>query len=676
MKLDKIAIIGAGTMGAGIAQRVAQEGFSVVLHDREDQFVQKGLNSIRATLDEGVKRRIFSSTQVEGIMGRIKGTTNLADVSDADLIVEAVFEDMDVKRKLFANLDKICKPETIFATNTSSFLVEEIAKDTSRKEKVVGLHYFFHPAKNRLLEVIPSKDTSKETIETARLFGQMHGKVNIMCKDTPGFIVNRFFIPFYVETFRILQDGIADIYTIENVVKDALRIGMGPFELINVTGPWVAHHAAEGLASELGDFYAPPQNIIDLSNSGGKWEIPESGTISEEARQQIIDRLLGTVFHVVLTLVEEGGATMEDVDRGAKVALRWSKGPFELMNLMGIKKAKAMVKQTCDLYSLPFPALLENQSEAFKFSVVDLDVQGNIAHITLNRPEASNAINPDLVAQLKESFDKAENDPTVKTIVIRGAGKTFVAGADIRFFVKNIKADAIDKIVSFTKEGADLFRRFETSTKRTIVVLDGQSLGGGSEMALAADAIIATPKGSLQFPETGLGIYPGLGGTQRLPRIIGPKLARYFLFTGMPIFAAQAKELGMVLEVVDHQEIESAIKRVADADSIPDKYATKEIPESFLPVASAFEQANIKAILDGIFDAGNDPIMAKTLKMMSYKGPVALNKVDQLVQIAVTTNLDDGLAAELSFIPDIFKTKDAFEGLSKVGKGRPEFQGK
>ena len=676
MKLRKIGVIGAGTMGSGIAQKIAHEGFTVVLQDLEEKYVKAGLERIQSTLDEGVKRRLFTPEKVAEILGRIHATTDLADMADADLVVEAVFEDINVKKSLFKQLDEICKPETILATNTSSFLVKDIAEATGRPDKVVGLHYFFHPAKNRLLEVIPSQSTDPRTVDTSNLFGEMHGKVTILCKDTPGFIVNRFFIPWYLSAFRLLEDGVADIYTIEQVVKQTLRIGMGPFELINVTGPSVAHHAADGLASNLGDFYAPPANIVNLSESGGQWDIPKEGEIDESARQAIVDRVLGTVFQVVATLVQEGGATIEDVDRGAKVALRWSKGPFELMNLTGIDESKRMVQAICDRYSLPFPKILADQQGPFQFKVVDLEIKGPIAHITLNRPEASNAINPDLVAQLTASFDQAQSDPSVKTIVIRGAGKTFVAGADIRFFVKNMKAGTIDKIVDFTREGAELFRRFETSTKRTIVVLDGPSLGGGSEMALAADAIVATSKGGFQFPETGLGIYPGLGGTQRLAKMIGPELARFYLFTGFPISAKEAKELGIITELVDHQDIEAMIKTLSEADSIPDKYAAREVPGNFQPVAEAFSKENVAAMLARSFDPGIDAKLAKAYKVMGFKGPLAMEKVDQLVEAAVSEDLDAGLARELKSIPDIFVTEDAFEGLSKVGRARPEFKGK
>lgn len=676
MKLNKIGIVGAGVMGSGIAQKVAQEGFEVVLNDREQGFLDAGMTRIRETLEQGVSRKLFTQEQVEATLARIHPEVDQEKLADADLVVEAIFEDLEVKKALFSRLDGICKPECIFATNTSSFLVSDLAKATKRPDRVIGLHYFFHPAKNRLLEVIPGEASSKESVEIAQLFGKLHGKVTILCRDTPGFVVNRFFIPWYLACFHLLEEGVADIYTIDTVVKETLRIGMGPFKLVNVTGPAIAYHASSGLASCLGDFYAPPDNIIKLAEAGEDWPLPEEGEVDEAARKTVVDRVMGSVFFVVLSLVEEGGASMEDVDRGAKIALRWSMGPFEMMNLFGMEESKRMVKEICERYSLAFPRMLEAQTEPFRFRVVDLATDGPIATITLNRPEASNAINPELVAQLTTCFDAAEANPDVRSIVIRGAGKTFVAGADIRFFVKNIKADRIDDIVSFTRAGTELFRRFETSVKRTIVVLDGQSLGGGSEMALSADAIIATGKGGLQFPETGLGIYPGLGGNQRLAKMIGGALARYFLFTGFPIPAHEARELGLVTELVDPQDLEAAIQKLSAADSIADKFEARLLPEKYRVIADRFTEDNVRALLDGSFDAGDDARLAKMAKIISYKGPVALKMVDRLVAAAESKSLDEGLELELSLLTEIFSTEDAFEGLSKVGRARPEFKGR
>ncbi|RPI72514.1 MAG: 3-hydroxyacyl-CoA dehydrogenase/enoyl-CoA hydratase family protein, partial [Desulfobacteraceae bacterium] len=162
--MKKIAIIGAGNMGSGIVQKTAQEGLLVVMMDIKPEFVEKGLNNIRNTLNEAVERKLLKPEEVGQIMGRIKGTTNIADVKDCDLVIEAVFEDMQVKRDLFARLDKACKKSTILATNTSSFAVDELAGATKRPDRFIGLHFFYHPAKNRLLEIIPGAQTSEKTV--------------------------------------------------------------------------------------------------------------------------------------------------------------------------------------------------------------------------------------------------------------------------------------------------------------------------------------------------------------------------------------------------------------------------------------------------------------------------------------------------------------------------------
>ena len=149
--MKKIGVIGAGNMGSGIVQKTAQEGLSVVMVDVKPEFVENGLNNIRNTLKEAVERKILRPEQVDDIMGRIQGTTDMAATKECDLVIEAVFEDMEVKKELFAKLDEVCGPKTILATNTSSFSVDELARTTNRADRFVGLHFFYHPAKNRLL---------------------------------------------------------------------------------------------------------------------------------------------------------------------------------------------------------------------------------------------------------------------------------------------------------------------------------------------------------------------------------------------------------------------------------------------------------------------------------------------------------------------------------------------
>ena len=187
--MKKIGIIGAGNMGSGLTQKMAQEGLSVVMVDTKPECVEKGFDSIRATLREGVEREIFRPQQVDDILGRIQGTTELADTRGCDLVIEAIFENIDVKKDLFSRLEKVSSAKTIFATNTSSFSVSELSRATARADRFVGLHFFYHPAKNRLVEIIPGADTSQETVVACKRFSELIGKTDILVKDSAGFAV-------------------------------------------------------------------------------------------------------------------------------------------------------------------------------------------------------------------------------------------------------------------------------------------------------------------------------------------------------------------------------------------------------------------------------------------------------------------------------------------------------
>ena len=184
-----------------------------------------------------------------------------------------------------------------------------------------GLHYFYHPAKNRLLEIIPGKKTSAASIELCKFFSSRTGKTGILVKDSPGFAVNRFFVPWLNEATRILGDGIANIPTIDAATKNAFGIGMGPFVLMNVTGIPIAYHSAATLGKEFGDFYSPGEMLKKQFESGAQWQT--EGTPDASKFEEVSDRLLGVVFLVVCQIVQEGVCTAADIDRGARIGLRW-----------------------------------------------------------------------------------------------------------------------------------------------------------------------------------------------------------------------------------------------------------------------------------------------------------------------------------------------------------------
>lgn len=677
-ELFKVGVVGAGNMGGGIAQKLAQEGLSVTLVDLKDEFVQRGLSIIKNTLQQGVERKVLTAEQMQETMSRIHGTSSMEALADADLVIEAVFEDMEVKGQLFKRLDGICQPKTIFATNTSSFYVRELAKYTSRPDRVIGMHYFFHPAKNQLLEVIPHHGTSAATLEKALLIGKLHGKTNIVVKDAPGFAINRFFVPFLTESVRLLEEGIANIPTIEEGAKQAFKIGMGPFELMNVTGIPIAVHASTTLGKEISPFYGTPQLLIKQMDVKTLWDL--SGEVIEARISAVADRLLGATLGVACALVDDGVATKEDTDRGAKIGLRWVAGPFEMMNQLGIEKTYQVVKAISVMHpDFKIPEILIKQyklGKPFEFTFVDLEKKNGIAYITINRPEAMNALNPLVVDQIEKKFNEAQGDKEVKAIVFQGAGKAFIAGADIKFFVDNVKSNTIDKTVVFTKKGHELLRRFETSPKLTIAVLDGLSLGGGSELALACQAIVATPKGSFGFPECGIGIYPGFGGMIRMAHHVGRELAKYYVFTGRSIKAAEAFELGIVTKLVEPADVEKAIKKIVAAGPF-DKYRTRPIPASYNNQKTICTDANVARLLKGELLEGVEPeLAAKTAKIIAVKAPFAVKVANELIDAQSKVSIEAAIELELGRLVEIFTTEDALAGLQAPPGRPPKYQGK
>lgn len=669
-----IAVIGAGNMGSGIAQKAATEGFSVVLVDLDDARVARGLSIVETTLAQGVERKIFKPDAAQAIRGRISGTSDWSKLSGVDLAIEAVFEDLDVKKGVFAKLEASCREDAILATNTSSFSVSDLAKGMKRPERMLGLHYFYHPAKNRLVEVIAGEATDPAVVHAAWTVQEMMGKTPIRSADAPGFIVNRYFVPWLNEAVRLLDEGVADIPSIEAAAKKTFRVGMGPFELMNVTGVPIAFHAATTLGKAFGPFYAPAAGLAKQAESGKPWDL--AGEPDPSKAEAVAKRMLAVTFLVATSLVDEEVGTVEDTDIGARVGLRWPKGPFEMINRYGIMEAGDLVGQFGGSWDIPVPGILSLQwrsRQPFPFELVRAEVEDGIATLTVNRPDAMNALNETVVAQLHDAFRSAAADPKVRGIVIAGAGKAFIAGADIRFFVRAIESGDIARIVSFTKAGHALLNDIDRCDKPVVARLHGLALGGGVELALACDRLIATPRASFAFPETGIGIYPGLGGTQRTTRRVGAGLTRWLVFSGQTIGAAEADAIGFVDRVVPHEELDGAC-RAAIAEGRPAKRSVA-LSDKHRALEAFFAGNDAESLRTRKADAGGDETLAKAMKRVSTKAPVALRLAGELVDAGAGVSLADGLAMELAHLEEIFTTKDAYEGLSSLGKRPPVFQG-
>ncbi len=276
MEIKKIGVIGAGTMGNGIAQVAAQIGCEVIMRDVEERFVQNGLKNIDRFLSKGVEKGKMTADQKGAILGRIQGTTNMADLADVDFVIEAVIENMDLKRSVFKELDGICRAEVVLATNTSSMSITEIAVATQRPEKVVGMHFFNPVPLMRLVEVIRGFHTNDEAVQATMDLAQKMGKETVEVKiDSPGFIVNRIMIPHMLEAINIVQEGVATKEDVDKAVKLGLNYPMGPFELMDLTGVDICKFVADYFYKELnkeGKWVAPTllKNMIRANRLGRK----------------------------------------------------------------------------------------------------------------------------------------------------------------------------------------------------------------------------------------------------------------------------------------------------------------------------------------------------------------------------------------------------------------------
>ena len=252
MEIKKIGVVGAGAMGNGIAQVAAQIGFKVVMRDIEMRFVEGGMKNIERFLSKSVEKGKIDASEKDTIIDRIKGTIDMDDLKHVDFVVEAVIEDLDLKKSVFKQLDELCKPDVILATNTSSMSITEIAASTKRPDKVCGMHFFNPVPLMRLVEIIRGYSTSDDTVNTTTELAQKMGKTTVeVKKDSPGFIVNRIMIPHMIEAIKIVEEGIASIEDVDKAVKNGLNYPMGPFELMDLTGIDIAYFVTQYFFNEL-----------------------------------------------------------------------------------------------------------------------------------------------------------------------------------------------------------------------------------------------------------------------------------------------------------------------------------------------------------------------------------------------------------------------------------------
>ncbi|MCQ2329061.1 MAG: 3-hydroxybutyryl-CoA dehydrogenase [Paludibacteraceae bacterium] len=264
----KIAVIGTGTMGAGIVQAFAQAGMPVLMKSRSEASLEKGLGKIKKGLAKLVEKGKITQDYMDATVANISTTVDYKDLADADLIIEAAVEAMEMKKQLFAELDEMCKPETIIATNTSSLSITEIAAATKRGDRIIGMHFFNPAPVMKLVEVIRGLTTSDEVYATIKELVEKLGKTPVEIKEAPGFVVNRILIPMVNEGVGILADGVASAEDIDTAMKLGANHPMGPLALGDLIGLDVCLAIMEVLHAEFGDKYKPHPLLRKMVRAG------------------------------------------------------------------------------------------------------------------------------------------------------------------------------------------------------------------------------------------------------------------------------------------------------------------------------------------------------------------------------------------------------------------------
>ncbi len=368
--VNKIAVIGAGLMGAGIAYVSAWNGFNVSIVDTKQEFVDKGMERIRTDVMTGIDKGKISMGDAEGLMSRLKPTVNLEDaVKDADLVIEAIFENMDVKKEIFAKIDAAAPSHAILATNTSSLSIDELATATKRPDKFIGMHYFSPVPAMKLLELVIGEKTSDETIAAVETVGKTQGKTTVRAKNSPGFIVNRILNPALLEAIRMYERGEATKEEIDTAMVSIGKAPAGPFSLGDFVGLDIAFNAMSTLYREIGDCFKPPdtlKNLVDAGHIGmkskkGFYSYGADETEPEPPKgadpQWIVERINIPAIREAMILVDDNIANEEDINMAMKLGASWPMGPFEMLKHFGVDKVRDFIKKLQeefgDCYSMP-----------------------------------------------------------------------------------------------------------------------------------------------------------------------------------------------------------------------------------------------------------------------------------------------------------------------------------
>lgn len=650
--IETIAVLGAGNMGHGIAEVAALAGYDVNLRDIKEEFVQNGYEQIEWSLEKLAEKEQISEEESENAFDRVTPYVDVEDaVGDADFVIEAVPEKMDIKKDVYGDVEEHLPEDAIIATNTSSLSITELSEVTERPEQFCGMHFFNPPVRMQLVEVISGAHTSEETLEATEELSEAFGKTPVRVrKDSPGFIVNRILVPLMNEACWMVSEDAATKEEIDSTTKFDMGLPMGSFELGDQVGNDVTYHVLEYMNEVLGEPYEPApylEEIVEEERFGKKtgkgfydYEDGNGPDIPTDAgSEDISNRLVAVMANEVGNLVGNDVSNPADIDEAVMLGAGFPDGPAKLADDVGLDTLVETLEDLSEETGHPRFEVSDGLREAaeaggfhgsdddgdVEFTNIEIRHPGDmVGQIVLDREARMNTINPDLLDELAEAIDLLEDDDDVRALLITGKGdRAFSAGADVTSMASN--AEPLEAI-ELSRKGQQTFGKLEDCDMPVVAGIDGFALGGGFELSLCCDFRIASERSELGTPEHNLGLLPGWGGTQRLGRIAGLGRAKEIVFTADRYDPETMYDYDVVNEVVENEEFEEHVHEFA-ADL-----------------------------------AAGPPISQKLTKRAMHRG---------------FEDVEAGLELEAQAFGHLIGTDDLMEGITAfMGDSEPEFEGK
>ncbi len=613
LSLNRIAVIGSGQIGPDIALHFSKtfhvHNVPIIVVDVDAGALERGAEKLKKKVAKGVETGAFRPEAADAMVAAVTFTGDYDQVRGADLVVEAATEDLPLKRKIFAQLESLCPPTAVFASNSSHLEPERIFDGLTHRGRALVIHYFFPAERNLLVEIVPGKETDPTLADNLRAVYEEIGKVPIRVGSRYGYAIDPIFEGVFLAAALCVEKGWGTTKEVDSVSCRALGLRVGTFTAMNLAGgnP-IAAHGLEEMHERLAPWFHAPELLKRQLAAGAPWVVPGRGeevALEESEEAPIRDALRGAYFGLAGHAIDSGITNVSDLEMAVELGLDMTP-PFTLMNRVGISESLALVRKYAKQHAgFPVPACLVRQAEAGKDWQVDYiqrrDANG-VAVLTIRRPRVLNALSREVYQQLQRHLEAIRADATVRAAVLTGFGnKAFVSGADVRLVAEITSPEMGIRTCESVKAITNLIQDLG---KPVVCALNGFAFGGGLELAMCCSARLCRKglKVLAGLPEVNLGFIPGAGGTQRLPRLIGLEKAATLLRTGRTVSSWEAVGLGLVHEEVEGDLVAAAARlarEMADGKVTPKPMplGPLQVPESLPAIELGHLSRKIDAFL-------------------------------------------------------------------------------